>query len=302
MITDAERPMHSAVTERRAAMDGMLLLAVLVSLLSMIGCASNAAERNYGVSPRYAQARPGRVAVLVTRVGNERLHPMTEITGDFDYARTETGEIDVYVEEEKRLRTSIPDYPLLPCHVDLLLNNCAARQEMFANITPRLQATVESVLAARGFQVQNLRAIAGAWPNKLSSMKIRDIVAHARASADAVFVFHYRDYGGFAAGTRALGTAIGEGFTGLAYEGALFDTATGERLLAFGDRRFNVVLALASDPSLKGRVVKKGDSVTEVNIPLDEVVERALIYLRDGTTYQTDSGEQKVDGLVKLIP
>lgn len=290
------RSRSGSIRARRAA-----VAAAGALLAAATACLPAGGQRSYGVSPRLAQERPRRVGLLVSRVATERFHQPTEITSDFDYARTKAGDGDVYVEEEERLRRAVPEYPEMPCHVALTFNNCAWKQAMFANITPRVQATVSGVLQAKGYQVQDMRAVARAWPTPIREMRVGDMVSRARGAVDAVFVFHYRDIGEYAIGTKWTGGGAGSGFTRLDYEGALFDTGTGERLVAFGGRGISVPHALAADSTLREKVSANGDAVT-VKLSQDEVVDRTLAYVRDGVTYKTKAGEQRVEGLVTLIP
>jgi hypothetical protein len=70
-----------ARTRRRGIQVAALLL------MATSGCLPAAGQRGYGVSPRLAQERARRIALLVSRVATERFHATTEITGEFDYAR-----------------------------------------------------------------------------------------------------------------------------------------------------------------------------------------------------------------------
>ncbi len=288
---------HSPHRHAARGSPGLDLLVATAAALVAAGCV-HAAASSFPVSPALHKGRHHRIAVLVARMGGERLQGVSEIGPGFDYARRAVGEFSVYIDDEARLRESVPTYPTKPCHVASGFNNCTFAETYFANVTPRIVQTIEPLLASKGYAPQDLRVVARDWDRPFSEMNVAEIVAAARPAADAVLFLHYSDVG-----PRSGKGFDQKGFTLLQFAIALFDTTTGERLVWFSDV-VGVLDAMTHDPSLKGRVSTSdflGKSTTDVTLSPAESATKAMTYLRDGYCADAECRSRK-RGLQALIP
>ena len=207
---------------------------------------------------------------------------------------------DVYIEEEGRLHESLPNYPYCSYLVD------GSYGKFFGNITPQLSSRIGQLLGRKGYEVVDLRKIATAWDKPISEMTVDELLGRSRGIVDAVFIFHYHDYGDYLV---KVGGAMGQGtgFTEISYAGAMFDVATKERTLSFEPRPLsgrNIVEAIAHDPEIladparRGKVIAKYGETTKIWFSDEEVVQLAAKYICYGMKW----GWNEWTGLDVIVP
>lgn len=311
----------------------LVTLGVLVCILA--SCASN--PRPYEIINNYNKQKYKRVALLVVRVGNyAHLGCPVPITLDTDYSVREprsndgfnltypgqyTAKVDVSIEDEDRLRQSLPTYPDYPLH------GVTVKVKYYKNISPHIYKALSGLLTEKGYQVVNAKEIATSWPKKISEMKVSEIVNELKKNADAVLVMHYADvgyYSVFAGGNTSVGsykkfetyTRLFEGFVQLNYTVAMFDVNTKERLMHFrSDNPFldAIPRVIMQDPGLKGSELMKkiktegsldlGYYSVDLSAAEDEVIALVMRYLCKGNNVQKgDSEWWRWAGLDEMIP
>ncbi len=274
----------------------------------------------YELSKNYARDKYKRVALLVVRVGNlSRVGGPVPVALDTDYSvRTPQvgsallqypAKVDVYIEDEARLRESLPEYPDYPLH------GAIEKIKHFKNITPQIYKAVSSLLTEKGYHVVNAKEVAASWRKKISDMKVGEIVDALKKDADAVLVMHYTDVGYYFAFAGGY-TRIFEGFVQLNYAVAMFDVNTKERLMHFrSDNPFldAVPRVIMEDPGVNGsELTKKIKTVgsrdlyyynVDLSAAEDEVIALVMGYLRRGNNVKKgDSERWKWTGLDEVIP
>jgi hypothetical protein len=217
-------------------------------------CACSAPSRYY-LADNYAKQRLRRVALLVNRMASRYPGDVGRVSLETDYARRvprkpnawglNEEEINAYIEEEGRLRESVPNYPAFEKRERF--NEEAA---YFGNLSPELYAAVRDALAAKGYEVVDLRAAMSAWSPSFTEMTVSQILTRLGGSGtvDAVLILHYVDvqqrsyhyymgsrvdYGAYTETTRADFGGADAGFSKLHYTLAMFDVSTRERVLVY---------------------------------------------------------------------
>ena len=287
------------------------MIALLCFALALHGCTSSL---QYDVSSHYNKLAYKRVGLLVVRVGNQAgCFGPVPITLQYNYANrlsekpsgffVKSDTHDVYLEEEGRLRESLPSYPYCSHLVD------GSYVKFFGNITPQLSSHIGQLLGGKGYEVVDLRKIATAWDKPISEMTVDELLGRSRGTVDAVFILHYSDRGDFLVKREGYERASGTGFSHILYAGAMFDVATKERTLSF-DPRFlssrNIVEAIAHDPEIladparRGKVIasdKEGEP-TRILFSDEEVVQLAAKYICHGAKW----GWNEWTGLDVIVP
>lgn len=293
-----------------------LFTAVFVGLLlTMNGCAG---FRSYEVSKNFNKDQHRRVGLLVTRVGNDAFSVVAPITLQTDYSRRvpktqstmglSEDSVDVYIEDENRLRESIPSYPKF--NSAPLANIGSLREqseEYFRNITPELYTAIAEVFSEKGYEVVDVRKFANTWEKPLSEMTVGQIATHLANKADSLAVFHYTDVANTFLSYIPPGggrhTESNKGFAAISYTLSMFDTNTKEELVFFRvvwPYYIQKVAAsdqnILNDPRYQGRIEVKEDShnaslwktstsVINNNLTDDELLQIALNYICHGVTF-----------------
>ncbi len=301
----------------------------------MFGCSS---LKSYERSQTVDWSKYGRIGLLVVRVGNITPGVLAPITLEVDYAnRIPKKElsaswlylkehIDIYNDDEARLRESFPNYPYIHKSRD-------SWSKYFRNISTEIYNMVASVLKQKGYQVIDVKKVSSSWDKSISEMKIYGIVDALKQSCDALLVLHYMDVGHY------LSDDIVPGFSKLHYTLSMFDTRSKERILRFEQSNVweNFIWALAVDPKIiadpKVAIVKDYGFVKyrpAIEFPIEsqikiivhrseyysgtsrtknttvkwrftdeEILNHVLRYMREGCRFESDN---KWKGLEEVIP
>jgi hypothetical protein len=262
----------------------------LIALLS--GCSS---MKGFEVSPNYPKTKYAKVGVLVTRMGHFHSSKLTRISADTDYAvRKPTYQADaiapqyqdVYIESDERIRQSLPDYPKYVSEGGPIED-----ERYFGNITPQILEVCTALFRGRGQGVVDVREAAKPWDHPLPESKIGKILQNLRGTVDALFVLHYMDVGYLSASDIEQKGEYRGGLVRLDDSIAMFDVATGERVLYRDARPLLVASRLAhdekivNDPKFKGRIAGKdtdtSDGRYQSRLSSNEMIDIAMQYLRD---------------------
>ncbi len=278
----------------------LFFLGVFLFILS-----SCATTTNYEISKNYSKEKYKRIALLVVRVGNLTHNGCpVPIILDTDYSiRTPQvgstflqypAKVDVYIEDEDRLRESLPAYP------NYTLHGLTVKVKYFKNITPQIYKTVSGLLAEKGYHVVDVKEVAASWPKKISEMKISEIVEALKKDVDAVLVMHYADIGYYYVWSRDRAPLIDyyawkcaklelTGFVKLEYVVSMFDAYTKEKVVHYKSNNPLMATAMAEDPEIKNnpelaKKIKTEASCDRVNHSFtdDEVINFAMRYLSKG--------------------
>jgi hypothetical protein len=230
--------------------------------------------------------------------------------------------IDVYIDDENRLRESLPNYP--EYMTEGLSNMGPLRKQYtryFKNISPQVYASVSRLLTEKGYEVFNVKELGRTWPKPVSEMTITDICGQLQGKVDALLVFHYMDIGDSYLYAITIETKD-TGFSALSYTVSMFDVASKERLLFFRPLfPYRIGMAMAHDPeiisnpALKDKISiahtteQHGSTSTKMTVYSysfsdDEVIQQAMKYICHGITYRVDGipGTQEWKGLDALVP
>ncbi|HWR72073.1 MAG TPA: hypothetical protein VN604_02780 [Nitrospirota bacterium] len=296
----------------------LVTLGLLVFIL--LSCAPK--KPPYEISNNYSKQNYKRVALLVVRVGNlSRVGCPVPVTLDTDYSvRTPQvgstflqypAKVDVYIEDEDRLRQSLPAYPDYPMH------GFTEKVKYYKNITPQIYKAVSGLLTRKGYQVVNVQEAAASWPKKVSEMKVVEIVDALKKDADAVLVLHYADLGYYYGSAGGVSNEI-KGFVELNYVAAMFDANTKERLVYYkfdGPYLDTIPRVVSQDPFIKGDPElakkvkiegKRGYSyryAASLSFTEDEIIDFVMRYLCKGVAIgETEESSWKWVGLDEIIP
>ena len=296
----------------------MKKIALIIALVfSLMGCATT-----HKTSSHIDKTRYKRVGVLVTRMGNEVYSGVSPIILQTNYTNRRSVTqpylalsekfVDVYIEEEGRLKESIPNYPKYKSSAGENIGPLyKASQYYFKNITPQLFAHVSQLLTEKGYEVVNLRQVSKDWNKPISEMTVDEIIEKSRGVVDAIFIFHYMDVGDSFQSLNAVSTSYVQtkGFGFLSYTVAMFDVATKERILSFRPAwpyRISAVLVndpeILADPALKQKVSNVG-GLEKTTFSDEEIVERVAKYICYGVKWKSSDGnQQEWKGLNVIVP
>jgi len=302
-------------TFRSTRLFSLVSLGVLVCIL-----ASCAPKKPYEISTSFNKQKCQRIALLVVRVGNlSRVGRPVPVTLDTDYSvRTPQvgstflqypAKVDVYIEDEARLRQSLPAYP------EYTLHGLTEKIRYYKNITPQMYKAVSGLLTEKGYHVVNVKEIAASWPNKISEMKVGEIVDALKKDADAVLIMHYADVG-YYYGSAGGFSNESKGFVELEYDVAMFDANTKERVVHYKSSNPRITKVIEEDPEIKNNpeLAKKiktegeaGVSYSRHSVSLsftdDEMIGIVMRYLSKGNNVKIgDSERWRWTGLDEVIP
>lgn len=311
------RGLHSMVSIR------LLLFFLLSSLLA--GCSVQ--KPVISVAEHYSKAKYKKVGVLVNRMGNIEFGFPVPITLEMDYANrvpcisgygSEIPDVNVYIEDEDRLRESIPDYP------EYKPISRFEYMQYYKNITPQIYDNVTNILSGKGYSLIDVKAMAIGWPQPVSEMTVQAIVERLRGTVDILFVLHYMDRGPFKwDDIRSQKEA--SGFVGLVYTVSMFDTQTLERVLLVESESIAPYEAIIGDPSLRadpeiskkiqqtkannftGRGLYRTWGSVTLAMSEDEIIDLVMNYMRYGLVYDhfydiSAWVKTTINGLEEIIP
>jgi hypothetical protein len=302
---------------------------IFIAIITLIVLSNGLAVAKSPLSKNFVKDKYPRIAILVCRMGGAGYSLPSPITLKTNYANRiakpqsaasfKADKVDVYIDDEQRLKESIPDYPRLA-----VTKVPKYEAQYFRNITPQIYQTVNTVITGKGYQATDLRQASTGWETPFSEMTVNDICTRLKGMADALLVLHYTDCGDSSIDTVKM-VRVQKGFSSMFYRVAMFDVQSGERLLdyevTFG---MNVQSLMLKDPQMKekdrietisdakpGVTFERGFSIKERGLLLlsettanvfhftdDEIVQYAMDYLRNG--YKDDIWD--ITGLEKLIP
>jgi hypothetical protein len=315
---------HGSMYKQMASM----LCCVLIFLFTS-GCAG---FKTYEIAKDFNKPRHKRVGLLVARMGNRVYSGVSVITPQTNYAnripRSQSTAsfsedfVDVYIEDDNRLRESLPDYP--DYSTDGLSNIGSLRKQYtryFKNISPQVYESVSRLLTEKDYEVINVKEQSRSWSKPVSEMTIADICAQLQGTVDALLVLHYMDVG-----DSYLYTVTNEskdtGFSALSYTISMFDVASRERLLFFRPLfpyRIGVAMAhdpeIISNPALKDKILlletterhglaSTTNTTFSYSLSDEEIIHLTMKYVCHGITYRVNGvpGTQEWKGLDTVVP
>lgn len=311
-----------------------LLLGVILALLLPAACLAAAPEQKPAVA--FDKGKYPRIGLLVTRMGGAGWGSPTDITLRTDYAnRTavknldNSKKVDVYIEDEARLKQAVSDYPLLYLDKRGGLFKFHSEAKYYQNITPQISQAVSGMLANKGYQVVDVRQAGQEWAKPIAEMTLAEIATALRGTADALLVIHYTDYGDTYFDDQHV-KRIEKGLSALHIKVALFDVTSGEKLIPFRSP-YNILVRVVlpndrdilADPELKKKlrvidnppadfvyergfserefkgVLFTGTRLTVYDFSAEEILRYALKCLRKGFV---GGRENSWEGLESAIP
>ncbi len=307
----------------------ILILSIFLSLFFFYGCSLQNRYHQYELSKTFDKTKFKRVGLLVLRMGNINEGFLAPITTMTDYSiRTPKREIgmvtmkewvDVYIDDDRRLTESFPNYPYIRSGQD-------GWSKFYRNISTEVFEVVKDVLVEKDYQVSDIKQLSRSWSKPLSEMTINDILRSSQQDFDALFVLHYIDVGEYFIRGMPQPEA---GFTELWYTIAMFDTKHGERVLNFRQGNFglsqNFLLAMRNDPKISSDPVARSKITIDRSIyrppflaergrtkstfvkssfTSEEILGFVLQYVKDGCKFEFDITDttENWTGLRKLIP
>ena len=169
-----------------------------------------------------------RIGILVNRVGNEKVYsPMPRISLKTDYSvRKPTKSRNVYIDEEKRLLESIPNYPFYPGST----TSCIL--QYYKNITPEMTKGLIQFFIKKGFESIDFRVMAKDMNIPFLEMSIKSILTAISGKIDALFILQYMDIGTFLVRGKDI-KSKNIGFGSISYSIAVFDVSKQKRLFFY---------------------------------------------------------------------
>lgn len=311
-----------------------ILLGVIFAFLLPAVCLAAAPAQK---SPaKFDKAKYLRVGLLVTRMGGAGWGVPADITLKTDYGnRTavknldNSKKVDIYIEDEARLKQAVPDYPLLYLDKRGGLFRFHSEAKYYNNVTPQIWQSVSAMLTEKGYQVIDVRQASQGWTQPLAATTLAEAAAALKGTADALLVIHYTDYGDTYFDDQHI-KRIEKGFSALYCKAAMFDITTGEKLIPFRSS-YNILIRvvlpndrrITADPELKkkirtidnppaGFVYERGFSerewkgvlftgtrLTVYDFSAEEILQQALKCLRKGFA---GGPENSWEGLESAIP
>lgn len=287
----------------------MPLRLIIILLIIFWFAACSTLTNPYVISESFIKSNYKRVGLLVTRMGYPKL-ALSPITLNTDYSiripKTDINiypyppkeQIDVYIEDESRLRESLPNYPYFE-------KTRLEKAKYYRNITPQLFQNVQYVMEKKGYQVLDVVEFSKKWPKPISEMTIDEILSSLSGIVDALFVVHYIDQGDREYDDLAHKAKF-SGFTHLHYTVSMFSASTKERILYFHEDCGQIHQAIANDPDIKNdpenrdRIkYNKGTSFPgtkyynslELDFSDEEIIKYVMKLMRTGTTFRVYSGD-----------
>lgn len=296
---------------------------IVIIVFGIMGCVTTST-----VSSHYDKARCKRIGILIIRMGNEVYSGVSPITLQTNYANRHSKPqslmglsenfVDVYIEDEGRLKESIPNYPKYKSadgqNVGPLFK---ASEYYYKNITPQLSAHISGLLTEKGYEVVDLLQVSKDWNKPISEMTVDEIIGKSRGVVDAVFIFHYMDVGDSYQSLNAVNTSYvqSSGFSNISYTIAMFDVATKEKILFFRPAwpyRISAVLVndpeILADPVLKQKIIDSGNKgntkiMEKTTFSDEEIVEHVAKYICYGVKWKSSDGsQQEWKGLNTIVP
>jgi hypothetical protein len=221
-----------------------------------------------------------RVALLVCRMGAPD-GVLKDIGVETDYATTvASAKQSLYIEDEARLKAAFPEYPRM-------FTSRVPKMEMgfYRNLTQPITGVMKALLQERGKTVVDVRDLTE------SLDRISAILPRLQGQAEALLVAHYMD------SANGVYDAVNvartdRGFSSLVMKLALFDVATGQRVVG-KEISFNPLAIVSVDPGQKARVeVKAVDKDFSLDQGFLTKERRGLFFSISTATLITGSAEE----------
>ncbi|MCP3900976.1 MAG: hypothetical protein GY707_14825 [Desulfobacteraceae bacterium] len=258
-------------------------------------------------------------------MGNTFPSKTLPLTLDTDFSITESGygwhgkitdkTRNVYVEDDKRLKQSFPDYPTTSKdQINFLTDHYSF--EFHKNFSPEIYATLENIFTSKGYDTVNITELSQSWDKPVSESSISEILKNSKESVDSVVIFQYLDIGNT---SQRIGSGASErkGLMDLEYSLYMFDTNSEEIIFNY-KKDFPAIafIALLNDPEItenpaykdKVRRFNKGFSSWQVyyfinELPENVISNKLMNYIKYGiTVHHKGFGEMKWTGLTQIIP
>jgi len=288
--------------------------------------------KEFEVSGDFKRQNYKKIGILVVRMGNQVYSGVSHITLQTDYsnrvskAQSTMGVsedfVDVYIDNDTRIKESIPDYPKYkPATLSNLGVVRKEENKYYKNISPQLTKGLINLLSEKGYKPVDVHILAKKWDKSLSEMTIQEILKRVQGDVDSLMVFHYMDVGDVYNYLVTSELRV-KGFSSISYTTAMFDTKTGKRLMFFKPLyAYMIPTVLANDPDIQNNpAMKKKLSVEEglassgtstypvkkINISLshDEMVQNVVKYICYGIRFRAKDAKHDTEwrGLDKMIP
>lgn len=169
-----------------------------------------------------------KVGILVNRMSNKQVYsPMPRITLKTDYSTREpTRGTNVYIDDQKRLSESVPNYPLYTgSTTDHILM-------YYKNFSPHITKGMAAFFNQKGFEAIDFHTLAKDMNIPFSEMSIASILKACSAKIDALFILHYMDIGNFLVQKKGV-QSKNRGFGSILYSIAVFDANKQKRLFYY---------------------------------------------------------------------
>ncbi|PKL38860.1 MAG: hypothetical protein CVV44_08300 [Spirochaetae bacterium HGW-Spirochaetae-1] len=288
--------------------------------------------REFEIAGDFNKQHYKKIGILVVRMGNQVYSGVSHITLQTNYAnRTCKSQstmgisedfVDVYIDDDTRIKESIPDYPRYkPAS---LSNLGAVRKEennYYRNITPQLTKGLVHFMSKKGYEAVDVRALAKKWDRSLSEMTVQEILDRVKGNVDSLLVFHYMDIGDTYLYIVTSESRV-TGFSSISYTTAMFDAKTGQRQLFFKPLfPYVIPTVLANDPliqndpaqrdkvSIEEGVGSSGVSTyptktIRVTLSDEEMIQHVIRYICYGIKFRAKDAQYDTEwkGLDMMIP
>ncbi|MCK5543059.1 MAG: hypothetical protein KAI40_10235 [Desulfobacterales bacterium] len=289
------------------------------------GCISSNPVSYYNVAQNYTAAKINKVGILVVRMGNAFPYQTLPLTPDTDFSITtpqygwhgkiSEKTVNVYVEDEKRLKESFPYYPATSKgRLNFLTDHYTF--EFYKNFSPQIYTLLSNIYTSKGYDTINIAELSQSWDKPVSESSISEILKKSKPTVDAVAIFQYMDIGN---NSLRIGSAASkrEGLFNFEYSLYMFDTISEEVILNYSkDFPAGVIIALLNDPEItenpdyKDKVKKfsKGygrwETLYFVNkLPENINSDSLMNYIENGIEiHYKGYGDMKWTGLMEVIP
>ncbi len=275
------------------------IIAPLLLFLTLGLSACIRTDRTYLISHQPNHIQKTRAAILVSRMHSAGI-VLENISLETDYSlrypsASGTGNKDIYVGDEDRMKASLAEYPYHYYHSERRF------QRYYKNITPEITDAIKQLMSDKGYQPMDLRILSRDWPQPVSEMTVGNILQRIGGQAEVLLVVHYEDFGDMR-WKNPFGMSESKGFNELHYVAAFYDTSTRERLFLHSPARYSLHTLLLhdpdikSDPALQNRIQyfsnegHRGSSTRmSHNFSDGELIAFALKYARKGFSFMLNS-------------
>ena len=299
-------------------------IVVFISLI-MVGCVATTPVSYYQVSENFNSFKIQKVGILVVRMWNyfpSSTIPLNLET-DFSNRNPDYGwhgaisdaTLNVYVEDDNRLKESFPFYPATTEGPIRYLTDHYQFQ-FYKNFSADIYKMLEETFGEKGFETIDIAGLSKKWPKPISESTLSEIILQSQDAVDSIAIFQYLDIGDSSSRVGAV-SADRQGFIDFNYSLYMFDTKTKMQILSYSkDFTAAAAIALSQDPEIindplnqdKIKRYKKSfggwNTYFIINELPDQIItEKLMSYVKDGFHAQDKNlGDMKWTGLSSVIP